>query len=143
MPPLSLSIIGVEPLDEFIREVADWVQHMVSTRQERDGTVEVEAKIGMLKDANGQRLNLPVTTETSACCFIPVSLSQVSDCIRSIAHSVQECPLRVEYVSCMFKLAETTNTLITNRNRHNISIITPCLTSSRWTLRRRDTHHRQ
>ena len=67
LPPLSLSILGVEPLDEFIREVADFVHHMIITRNERVGNVEVEAKIGVLRDkASGQRLQFPVLVETSA-----------------------------------------------------------------------------
>ena len=66
MPPLSLSILGVEPLDEFILEIADFVHHMIMTRQELEGQVEVEAKIGVLKDkATGQRIQLPVLVETS------------------------------------------------------------------------------
>lgn len=66
VPPLSLSILGVEPLDEFIREVADFVHHTIMTRQEVEGLVEVEAKIGVLKDkASGQRIQLPVLVETS------------------------------------------------------------------------------
>jgi mRNA capping enzyme, beta chain len=67
LPPLSLSILGVEPMDEFIREVADFVYHMISTRppDSARGVVEVEAKIGILKDKiSGHRLALPVTTET-------------------------------------------------------------------------------
>ncbi|EMD40051.1 hypothetical protein CERSUDRAFT_112268 [Gelatoporia subvermispora B] len=65
LPPLSLSILGVEPLDEFIREVADFVHHMIMTRPEGPGTVEVEAKVGVLRDkASGQRLQLPVLVET-------------------------------------------------------------------------------
>ncbi|KAI0726249.1 mRNA triphosphatase CET1 [Fomitopsis betulina] len=65
VPPLSLSILGVEPLDEFIREVADFVHHTIMTRQEVEGLVEVEAKIGVLKDkASGQRIQLPVLVET-------------------------------------------------------------------------------
>lgn len=75
MPPLSLSILGVEPLDEFIKEVADFVHHMISTKPEHlGGTVEVEAKVGLLKDPQtGQRLDLPVLVESSECqplCFI-------------------------------------------------------------------------
>ena len=70
LPPLSVSILGVEPLDEFIREVADWVHHVVSTRQERAGNVEVEAKIGVLREASGGRLSLPILTETSTYSFI-------------------------------------------------------------------------
>ena len=71
MPPLSLSILGLEPLDEFIKEIADFVHHMVMTRPEHlHGKVEVEAKIGILRDRmTGQRLALPVLVETSICCF--------------------------------------------------------------------------
>ena len=69
LPPLSLSILGVEPLDEFIKEVADFVHHMITTRPpDLVGTVEVEAKVGMLKDTRtGQRLALPVLVESSEC----------------------------------------------------------------------------
>jgi len=69
LPPLSLSILGVEPLDEFIREIADWVNHMIMTRpgaaEYPGGKVEVEAKIGVLRDrATGARFVLPVLVET-------------------------------------------------------------------------------
>ncbi|KZT09295.1 mRNA capping enzyme [Laetiporus sulphureus 93-53] len=65
LPPLSVSILGVEPMDEFIREVADFVHHMISTRPEGPGQVEVEAKIGVLRDKmSGQRIQLPVLVET-------------------------------------------------------------------------------
>ncbi len=65
LPSLSQSILGIEPLDELIREVADWVHYVITHRQELAGVVEVEAKIGVLRDtATGQRLNLPVLTET-------------------------------------------------------------------------------
>jgi polynucleotide 5'-triphosphatase len=75
MPPLSLSILGVEPLDEFIREVADFVHHMIMTRSERVGNVEVEAKIGVLRDkVSGQRLQFPVLVETSACLYLTIYL---------------------------------------------------------------------
>lgn len=68
LPLLSLSILGVEPLDEFIREVADFVHHMITTRPEGAGQVEVEAKIGVLRDKlSGQRVQLPVLVETSEC----------------------------------------------------------------------------
>lgn len=71
LPPLSLSILGVEPLDEFVREVADFIHHMIMTRKEHvgsaEGNVEVEAKVGILRDkASGQRLQFPVLVETSA-----------------------------------------------------------------------------
>lgn len=66
LPPLSLSILGVEPLDEFIKEIADFVHHMILTRPDVAGQVEVEAKIGLLRDkVSGQRLALPVLVETS------------------------------------------------------------------------------
>lgn len=67
LPPLSLSILGVEPLDEFIKDIADFVHHMIMTRPEGlNGVVEVEAKIGVLKEkgAGGGRLRLPVRCET-------------------------------------------------------------------------------
>ncbi|EPQ51042.1 mRNA triphosphatase CET1 [Gloeophyllum trabeum ATCC 11539] len=65
LPPLSLSILGVEPLDEFIREVADFVHHMISTRPDVGGQVELEAKIGILRNKHsGQRAQLPVLVET-------------------------------------------------------------------------------
>ncbi|KAG7088212.1 hypothetical protein E1B28_012229 [Marasmius oreades] len=66
LPPLSLSILGVEPMDEFIKEIADFVHHMIMTNKPTEGaTVEVEAKIGVLKDKmTGQRLHLPVLVET-------------------------------------------------------------------------------
>ena len=69
LPPLSLSILGVEPLDEFIREIADWVNHMIMTRpgaaEYPGGKVEVEAKIGVLRDrVTGARFALPVLVET-------------------------------------------------------------------------------
>jgi polynucleotide 5'-triphosphatase len=72
LPPLSHSILGVEPLDEFIREVADFVHHLVITRApDLQGEIEVEAKIGMLRDrATGSRLHLPVLVETS---MVPIA----------------------------------------------------------------------
>ena|SRR5260221_9468857 len=64
---LSLSILGVEPLDEFVKEVADFVHHMVISRSQEisNAKVEVEAKIGVLRERSGQRLALPVLVETS------------------------------------------------------------------------------
>jgi len=66
LPPLSLSILGIEPLDEFIKEIADFVHHMIMTRPDHlHGKVEVEAKIGILRDRmSGQRISLPVLVET-------------------------------------------------------------------------------
>ncbi|KAG6902528.1 hypothetical protein C0995_015346 [Termitomyces sp. Mi166 len=85
LPPLSLSILGVEPLDEFIKEIADFVHHMIVNRPDVAGTVEVEAKIGVLRDkANGQRIGLPVLVESNSidCRFesnmsVPASSSQL------------------------------------------------------------------
>lgn len=67
LPPLSLSILGVEPLDEFIREVADFIHHLITTQPpDLQGDIEVEAKIGVLRDrGTGNRLQLPVLVETS------------------------------------------------------------------------------
>lgn len=66
LPPLSLSILGVEPLDEFIKEVADFVHHTITTRPDYPNSkVEVEAKIGVVLDrTTKQRLALPVCVET-------------------------------------------------------------------------------
>ncbi|KAF8195400.1 CYTH-like domain-containing protein [Pholiota molesta] len=66
LQPLSLSILGVEPLDEFIKEIADFVHHMIVTRPDHpNGKVEVEAKVGVMRDrSSGQRLGLPVLVET-------------------------------------------------------------------------------
>ncbi|KIK08018.1 hypothetical protein K443DRAFT_672901 [Laccaria amethystina LaAM-08-1] len=66
LPPLSLSILGVEPLDEFIKEIADFIHHMIATRPDHlHGNVEVEAKVGLLKERiSGQRLALPILVET-------------------------------------------------------------------------------
>ena len=75
LPPLSLSILGVEPLDEFILEIANFVHHMIMTRPDfSDAKVEVEAKIGVLRDSgSGHRLMLPVLVETSQYAFSPLS----------------------------------------------------------------------
>ncbi|KAF9077505.1 mRNA capping enzyme [Rhodocollybia butyracea] len=65
LPPLSLSILGVEPLDEFIKEIADFIHHMISSRPDLPGNVEVEAKIGILRErGGGGRVFLPVLVET-------------------------------------------------------------------------------
>ena len=66
IPPLSLSILGVEPLDEFIKEIADWIHELIMTRPNLDGTIEVEAKLGLLKNKqDDKRVNFPVRAETS------------------------------------------------------------------------------
>ncbi|KZP18893.1 mRNA capping enzyme [Athelia psychrophila] len=68
LSPLSHSILGVEPLDEFIREIADFIHHMIVTRSDigsSDAKVEVEMKVGVIRDrTSGQRLKLPVLVET-------------------------------------------------------------------------------
>ena len=46
LQPLSLSIVGVEPLDEFIREIADWIHGLITSRDAGGGVFEVEAKLG-------------------------------------------------------------------------------------------------
>ncbi|KAJ6512158.1 CYTH-like domain-containing protein [Mycena vitilis] len=66
LPPLSLSILGVEPLDEFIKEIADFIHYTIMNRPpDLQGKVEVEAKVGLLRDrSSNQRLMLPVLVET-------------------------------------------------------------------------------
>lgn len=81
LPSLSLSILGVEPLDEFIKEIADFVHHMIKTRRtdypDEVGNFEVEAKIGILKErGTGSRLHMPVLVETSA--YLSRSLSRLN-----------------------------------------------------------------
>ncbi|KAF8510067.1 CYTH-like domain-containing protein [Hysterangium stoloniferum] len=61
-PALEHSILNVEPSDEFIREIADFIHHYISNHTEN---VEIEAKIGVLKDSSGARLQLPVRVETT------------------------------------------------------------------------------
>lgn len=59
---LEPSFLNAEPLDEFIREVADWI-HKLSVGKEH---IEIEGKLGMLVDVEtDQRLNLPIRTEAS------------------------------------------------------------------------------
>lgn len=69
MPPMSHSFIGVEPIDEFIIEIADWIHNLVRSRPRGGppGVIEVEAKLGMLKyKSSEERVKFPVLTETSA-----------------------------------------------------------------------------
>ena len=67
LKPLSLSILGVEPLDEFIREIADFIYSRIATRPpDLDGQIEVEAKLGLLKFRDADvRVGFPVLSETS------------------------------------------------------------------------------
>ncbi|KAK7048250.1 mRNA-capping enzyme subunit beta [Favolaschia claudopus] len=66
LPPLSLSILGVEPMDEFIKEIADWTHYTIMQRPpDLQGKVEVEAKVGLLRDKQThERLKFPVLVET-------------------------------------------------------------------------------
>lgn len=68
----------MEPTDEFILHVAEWVHEMIRSKPpDMNGVVEVEAKIGMLKDkVSGRRLMLPVQVETSE--LINVSRCSIS-----------------------------------------------------------------
>jgi polynucleotide 5'-triphosphatase len=66
LPPLSLSILGVEPLDEFIKEIADFVHYQIQNKPDIAGSIEVEAKVGVMRDKHsGQRIELPVLVESS------------------------------------------------------------------------------
>ncbi|GAA5877906.1 hypothetical protein JCM3774_001766 [Rhodotorula dairenensis] len=62
--PLEPSVFNVEPIDEFTREVADWLWGFAQNLEW--DKVEIEAKIGVLLDqrAGGQRVHLPVPIET-------------------------------------------------------------------------------
>ncbi|GAA5943634.1 mRNA triphosphatase [Sporobolomyces koalae] len=62
-PPLEPSVFNVEPIDEFTREVADWLWGFCAPLDW--DKVEIEAKIGLLVDnkSGGQRVYLPVPTE--------------------------------------------------------------------------------
>lgn len=99
LQPLSLSILGVEPLDEFIKEVADFVYHMIMTRPDIPaGKVEVEAKIGVLRDrVSGQRLALPVLVETSTCCFPSI----VRPLLLTVQFYLHFLSLRLNSMMCM------------------------------------------
>jgi polynucleotide 5'-triphosphatase len=99
LPPLSHSILGVEPLDEFIREVADFVHHTITTRPaELQGEIEVEAKIGVLRDkTTGNRIQLPVLVETSTIIVVRY-VQKTNQSFQSLlqrlltANSNQTCP---------------------------------------------------
>ena len=77
---LEPSIINAEPLDEFIREIADWILRIAGGKNYIEASLrvylivvlnqpifaKVEAKIGILIDSRtGMRLNIPVLSETS------------------------------------------------------------------------------
>ncbi|TIB94478.1 mRNA triphosphatase CET1 [Wallemia mellicola] len=58
---MEKSIFGLEPSDEFIKEVSDWIWKHARNCEHK---VEVEAKIGIFVDQTGQRAELPVAVET-------------------------------------------------------------------------------
>lgn len=64
---LALSILNVEPMDEFIREVADWIHACIREADPRSPSkIEVEAKVGILVTRGTRnRLSLPTMSETS------------------------------------------------------------------------------
>ena len=64
---LSISILNVEPLDEFIREVADFIwTKIMEANVQGNVQVEVEARLGILRDRRTrERLLLPSMNETS------------------------------------------------------------------------------
>lgn len=67
--PLSLSILGTEPHDDFIITIANFVHNMIVNRPKMDGHVEVEAKLGLLKHRGSEeRFIFPVHSETSKLC---------------------------------------------------------------------------
>lgn len=67
LPPMSHSFIGIEPIDEFIVEIADWIHGLVKSRPPgAPGVIEVEAKLGWLKyRESDDRVQFPVRNETS------------------------------------------------------------------------------
>lgn len=59
---LEPSFVNHEPLDEFIREVADWVYYHANGQP----NIEVEAKFGThLGEETGTRVRLPILVESS------------------------------------------------------------------------------
>jgi len=59
---LEPSFVNHEPLDEFIREVADWIYFHANGQP----NIEVEAKFGThLNEETGVRLRLPILVESS------------------------------------------------------------------------------
>lgn len=78
LPSLSLSILGVEPQDEFILVIADFIHEMIQNRPQDlpNAKIEVEAKIGVVRERQGtHRIMLPVISETSAwdLCYMCIS----------------------------------------------------------------------
>ncbi|KAG6905473.1 hypothetical protein DXG01_002490 [Tephrocybe rancida] len=119
LPPLSLSILGVEPLDEFIKEIADFIHHMIITRPDFAGNIEVEAKIGVLRDkASGQRVGLPVLVESSA--FLSATLDDLL--IDRMNCNVVLAP---DSVDCRFE-----SNMSVNQHKHYNSLLNNLMTTS-------------
>ena len=76
-------------MDEFIREVADWVHDKIgqALKQGYQGVIEVEAKLGVLKYKDADtRMQAPVRVETSELGSLMLMgglLNGVSFCISS------------------------------------------------------------
>lgn len=76
-------------MDEFIREVADWVHDKIgqALKQGYQGVIEVEAKLGVLKYKEGDmRMKAPVRVETSELGFLVLMgglLNGASHCVSS------------------------------------------------------------
>jgi polynucleotide 5'-triphosphatase len=67
LPPLSPSLLGVEPLDELVREVADFVHGKIGMRAHDlgDAKIEVEGRVGVIRErGGGGRIGMPVVCET-------------------------------------------------------------------------------
>ena len=142
LPPLSLSILGVEPLDEFIREVADFVHHSIANRPaDLQGEIEVEAKIGVLRErGTGNRLQLPVLVETSMI-FVARNISGDLPFCSVLVPKAADCHFesnmsQVSRVSTLRRLGSPPS------SRPNTNIITSFLTSSKKHQTNKDTIHR-
>ena len=86
MPPMSHSFIGVEPVDEFVIEIADWIHNLVRNRPRGGppGVIEVEAKLGLLKYKTSEdRVQFPVLTETSKL-LIMINVRPLANTLKSL-----------------------------------------------------------
>ncbi|KAF8315577.1 mRNA capping enzyme [Clavulina sp. PMI_390] len=64
-PPLEPSWINAEPVDEFVRDIGDFIASHAKGRSHIEVKIQVEAKIGRIIDTRtNQRLALPVRSET-------------------------------------------------------------------------------
>ena len=85
LKPLSLSILGTEPHDDFILTIANFVHDMIMNRPKMDGHVEVEAKLGLLKPRGAdERVMFPVHSETSAHCSKVNSVENLMNLFQSL-----------------------------------------------------------